>query len=143
VKCGDYAEMLRALSCAELKGAFGAHILSTSTKQLAVNALMPLSLWVRSCCDASSFATCAKEFGSVDSWSRLMSSLANRPRRLCSVSVAIGLPELHPVTLPFLPPAPPLRRAHLFVHAPCYTSAQFSLMEALRRWKLVCVVAGE
>ena len=83
------------LSCVGVNGASGAQIFKTSTKQQAVNARTPLSLWPRRFCPASSFATFVNESLSVCSWSISRSSLARVSRRPSRSPVGMGLPARH------------------------------------------------
>lgn len=83
------------MSMVAVNGASGAHILKISTKQHAVNARTPLSLWLMRFCPASSFATWVKESLSVSSCSISRSSIERVSSLFSSSLVAIGFPARH------------------------------------------------
>lgn len=74
-----------------MNGASGAHSWSTFTKQHAVSALTPASLWLSSCTLASSPATFFKDAFSIRSWSCFFSSSLSVPSLLSNSLTAIGL----------------------------------------------------
>lgn len=86
---------LLPFSCEPVKGASGAQIFKMSTKQHAVNARTPLSLWPSRCCPARSFATAVNESLSVSSCSISRNSVDRASSLFRSSPVGIGFPARH------------------------------------------------
>lgn len=77
-RSGKKEQTFLTLSCDSVKGASGAQILSMSARHAAVSAFTPLSLCCSRLEDASSLATLRREFLSVNSCSKSISSWDRR-----------------------------------------------------------------
>lgn len=93
---GDKINLRRlTFSSLPVYGASGAHNRRISTRQQAVHAFTPRSLWASSCWLASSFADVNRESRSTSSCSKSRSSFASVSSRRRSSATGIAFPARH------------------------------------------------